>query len=55
MVGETGHDRWQLLSDELDLTHDVSVAWCGVVWRAVLWCAVHCMGSVMKVQCVMCG
>lgn len=24
MVEEAGHDRWQLLSDELDLTHDVS-------------------------------
>eukprot|EP00903_Cladosiphon_okamuranus_P016843 g15533.t1 len=23
MVEEAGHDRWQLLSDELDLTHDV--------------------------------
>lgn len=25
MVEEAGHDRWQLLSDELDLTHDVSL------------------------------
>lgn len=25
MVEEAGHDRWQLLSDELGLTHNVSV------------------------------
>lgn len=32
MVEEAGHDRWQLLSDELDLAHDVSrsIAACGV-------------------------
>lgn len=43
MVRETGHDRWQLLSDELDLTHDVSVA-CSTaaVWCGVLRCAVIC-------------
>lgn len=26
MVGEAGQDRWQLLSEELDLAHDVSVS-----------------------------
>lgn len=26
MVEQADHDRWQLLSDELDLTHDVSKA-----------------------------
>lgn len=54
MVEEAGNDRWQLLSDELDLTHDVS---CGVLRRrgdnlaayqrvakADPWCTVYSMG-----------